>query len=159
MSEENVQLVRRMYEEGTAAYYGRLEALHAAQESGDFGEFMPFTEEMLHPDFVLKPPEGSPFPEAGTKEWHGREGFLRFVAGQTEGFDAMSLEPEDFIDAGDRVVVPLQFGGRARHTGLEVSFAVVHVATVRDEKLTRVDIYMTRKEALEAVGLGSQPAS
>ncbi len=153
MSQENVDIVRRMYEEARDAYYGRIEALHEAHENGDFGDFMTAAEETLDPDFVLAPPEDSPFPEAGTREWRGREGFLRFVAGQTEGFEAMSLEPEEFIDAGDRVVVPLQFGGKARYTGLEVKFAVVHVVTIRDGKATRLDIYMSRREALEAAGL------
>jgi ketosteroid isomerase-like protein len=153
MAEENVEIVRRMYEDGEAAYYGRIEALHEAIESGDFSEFMAATEQMIDPDFVLSPAEDSPFPEAGTREWRGREGFLRFVAGQAEGFVAMSLEPQEFIDAGDRVVVPLQFGGRARYTGIEVNFAVVHVVTIRDRKLARLDIYMSRAEALEAAGL------
>ena len=153
MSQENVEIVRRLYEDGEAAYYGRIEALHEANESGDFSEFMAATEEMIDPDFVLRPPEDSPFPEAGTREWRGRKGFLRFVAGQAEGFDAMSLEPEEFIDAGDRVVVPLQFGGQARFTGLEVKFAVVHVVMLRDGKLARLDIFMNRAEALEAAGL------
>jgi ketosteroid isomerase-like protein len=153
MSQENVEIARRMYEEARDTYYGRIEALHKAHESGDFGEFMPTAQEALDPDFVLTPPEDSPFPEAGTREWRGREGFLRFVAGQAEGFDAMSLEPEEFIDAGDRVVVPLQFGGQARYTGIEVKFAVVHVVTIRDGKAARLDIYMTRDEALEAAGL------
>ncbi len=153
MSQENVEIVRRMYEDGEAAYYGRIEALHEANESGNFGEFMAATEEMLNPDFVLRPPEDSPFPEAGTREWRGRDGFLRFVAGQAESFDAMSLEPEEFIDAGDMVVVPLQFGGQARYTGIEVKFAVVHVVTIRDRKAARLDIYMSRAKALEAAGL------
>jgi ketosteroid isomerase-like protein len=153
MSQENVEIVRRLYEEGEAAYYGRIEALHEANESGDFSEFMAATEEMIDPDFVLRPAADSPFPEAGTGEWRGREGFLRFVAGQAEGFEAMSLEPEEFIDAGDRVVVPLRFGGQARYTGLEVKFAVVHVVTIRDRKLARLDVYMSRAEALEAAGL------
>ena len=147
-----MEIARRLYREGEAAYYGRIDALHEAYESGNFSEFLAATEEMLHPDFVLRPPEDSPFPEAGTGG-QGREGFLRFVAGQAEGFDAMSLEPQEFIDAGDRVVVPLQFGGRARHTGLEIKFAVVHVVTIRDGKLARLDIYMSRAEALEAAGL------
>ena len=153
MSQENVETVRRMYEDGEAAYYGRIEELHEAIESGDFAEFTASTEEMIHPDFVLRPAEDSPFPEAGTGEWRGRGGFLRFVAGQAESFEAMSLEPEEFIDAGDSVVVPLQFGGQARYTGIEVKFAVVHVVMIRDGKLARLDIYMTRAEALEAAGL------
>src|SRR6476660_8809852 len=87
MSQENVEIVRRMYEEARDAYYRRIEALHEAHESGDFGEFLDAADERLHPDFVLTPPEDSPFQEAGTREWRGREGFLRFVAGQSEGFD------------------------------------------------------------------------
>jgi ketosteroid isomerase-like protein len=153
MSEENVEIVRRAYEEGEATYYGRIEALHEAHESGDFGEFLGAAEEMFTPDFVLTTPEDSPFPEAATPEWRGREGFLRFVAGQAESFDAMSLKPEDFIDAGNRVVVPLQFGGQARYTGIEVRFAVVHVVTIRGGKVARVDIHVSRGEALEAAGL------
>ena len=153
MSQKNVEVVRRMYEDGEAAYYGRIEALHQANESGDFGEFAAATEELIYPEFVLRTPEDSPFPEAGTGEWRGRGGFLRFVAGQAESFEAMSLEPEEFIDAGDKVVVPLRFGGRARYTGIEVKFAVVHVATLREGKLARLDIFMDRAEALEAAGL------
>jgi hypothetical protein len=38
MSQENVETVRRMYEDGEAAYYGRIEELHEAIESGDFAE-------------------------------------------------------------------------------------------------------------------------
>ena len=154
MSQENVEIVRRMYEEAGDTYYRRVEALHEANESGDFGEFLPIAQETLDPDFVLTPPEDSLFPEAGTREWTGREGFLRFVAGQTEGFEAMSLEPEEFIDAGDRVVVPLQFGGQARYTGIEVKFAVVHVVTLRNGKAARLDIYTSKAKALEAAGLG-----
>jgi ketosteroid isomerase-like protein len=50
-------------------------------------------------------------------------------------------------------VVPLQFGGRARYTGIEVKFAVVHVVMLRDGKLARLDIFMNRAEALEAAEL------
>jgi ketosteroid isomerase-like protein len=65
----------------------------------------------------------------------------------------MWLKPEEFIDAGDRMVVPLQLGGKARHTGIEVEFSVVHVVTLRDEKAVRIDVYAEMSEALEAVGL------
>ena len=63
------------------------------------------------------------------------------------------VEPQEFIDAGERVVVPIRFGGRAQHTGLGVVFEVVHVCTARDGKMTRVDMYVSKAEAFEAVGL------
>lgn len=83
----------------------------------------------------------------------GREGMLQFLRTQAEAFDLFQVEPLEFIDAGDRVVVPVRFGGRARHTGLEIDFSVVHVLTLRAKMLLRIDIYGTRAEALEAVGL------
>jgi ketosteroid isomerase-like protein len=57
------------------------------------------------------------------------------------------------IEAGDKVVVPLRFGGRAAHTGLPTYFDVVHVCRTREGKLTRVDVYASQSEALKAVGL------
>jgi ketosteroid isomerase-like protein len=53
----------------------------------------------------------------------------------------------------EEVVVPLRVGGRARYTGLQVHFNLVHVLTGRDGKCTRLDIYLTESEALNAVGI------
>jgi hypothetical protein len=47
--------------------------------------------------------------------------------------------------------VPIRFGGKARYTGMDVAFAVVHVATVCTGKVTRLDIFWDRADALEAV--------
>lgn len=84
---------------------------------------------------------------------HGHEGMLQFTTNQAEAFEALTIEPEEFIDAGDRVVVPVRLGGRARHTGLEIEFHFVHVLTLRRGKLARVDVYATKTEALEVVGI------
>jgi ketosteroid isomerase-like protein len=102
---------------------------------------------------VVRAPEDTNFPDTGTGEWHGHVGFLRFVAGQTEGFGEMSIEPQEFIDAGGKVVVPMEFGGRARHTGIEVKFAFVHVLTIQDGKVARLDVHVSKAKALEAAGL------
>ena len=64
------------------------------------------------------------------------------------------MEPEEIIEAGDRVVVPLRLGGRARFTGIPIEFSLVHVATFRNGKALRVDVYADKAEALKAVGLG-----
>jgi ketosteroid isomerase-like protein len=152
MSQENIETVRRLYELANETY-GRIDALHEAHESRDFSEFRTVAEERLTTDVVLSTPDESSFPDTGTGEWHGHDGFLRFISGQTEGFADMSIEPQEFIDAGDRVVVTLEFGGRALHTGLEVRFAVAHMVTIRDCKVARLDIYLTKAQALEAAGL------
>ena len=135
MSRENVELALEGYE-----------ALNAALRIGDFREAL---ERFCDPEIVLMP--SGVMPESS--EMHGHEGLLRFVTLQTEAFEDFSVEPLAFIDAGEKVVVPVRFGGRASHTGLEVRFEVVHVCTARNGKWSRLDIYATESEALAAVGL------
>jgi ketosteroid isomerase-like protein len=145
MSQENVELARRGYS-----------ALNAAYESGDVSRLLPFFEETCDPDIVLTT-TGRLFPESG--EWRGYQGLLvRFTAAQMEALSQMWIEPQEYIDAGDRVVVPVRLGGQARHTGIEMDFAVAHVFAFRDGKATRLDVFPNKAEALEAVGLSDQEA-
>jgi ketosteroid isomerase-like protein len=135
MSREDVEVLRRGYERWNVAYRT--------------GEFLPVIEELCDPDFVLMPSGILP----DSTEMHGHEGLLRFTINQAEAFEDISIEPEEFIDAGEKVVVPVRLGGRARHTGLEIQFRFVHVWTVRDSKVTRLDVYATKPEAMEAARL------
>jgi ketosteroid isomerase-like protein len=134
MSEENVEIARRGIVEINSFY-----------RTGEFS----LLQELCDPDFVLQP--SGMFPEH--KEMRGPEGLLKFIRGQTEAFERMWIEAEEFLDAGDRVVIPIRFGGRARHTGLDVEFQVTHLCTYREGELLRDEIYPTKAEALEAAGL------
>ena len=135
MSQENLELARRGYE-----------TLNEAYKTGSFQDAL---ERFCDPGIVLTP--SGILPESSQMQGHG--GLVRFITLQTEAFEDFWVEPQAFIDAGDRVVVPVRFGGRAHHSGLDVEFEVVHVLTARDGKWTRVDMYPTKSEALEAVGL------
>jgi ketosteroid isomerase-like protein len=135
MSQENVELAQTGYA-----------VLKDAYRTGDFRAGI---EEFCDPTIVLTP--SGAFPESS--EMHGYEGMVRFATLQTEAFDEFWIELQEFIDAGDRVVVPVRFGGRALYTGIDVEFEFVHVCTARNGRWTRVDIYVTRTEALRAVGL------
>jgi ketosteroid isomerase-like protein len=135
MSRENVELAQRGYAAFNAAYRT--------------GEFLPAIEEFCDPEIVLTP--SGLLPESS--EMHGHAGVLQFTKLQAEAFEEMSIEPQDYVDAGDRVVVPVRLGGRARHTGIEIDFSFVHVLTIREGKLARIDVYRGKSEALEAVGL------
>lgn len=136
MSRENVELARRGYD-----------ALNAMLRRGEID--LPEIEAIWTSDCVLKP--SGLLPESG--EMHGHDGIARFISNQMEAFDELQVEPLEFLDAGERVVVPIRFGGKARYTGMDVTFFVVHVATVRDGKVARLDMFRERAEALEAVGL------
>jgi ketosteroid isomerase-like protein len=60
----------------------------------------------------------------------------------------------DFIDAGDRVVVPLRWGGRGRASGVEIAEPEeTWVFTLRDGKVVHVKEYAERDKALETAGL------
>jgi ketosteroid isomerase-like protein len=60
---------------------------------------------------------------------------------------------EEFVDAGDRVVVTLQLRGRGRGSGVEIDARFFDVYTIRDGKIVRMDEFTERSAALEAAGL------
>jgi ketosteroid isomerase-like protein len=99
--------------------------------------------------------------------WHGTIGGLdegRIARGQQEVIEAFGenlqeweshvLEPQRFIDAGDRVVVFWHEEGRGRSSGAEVRTDTAVIYTVRGSHVVEAQGYMDRSAALEAVGLG-----
>jgi len=127
MSEANVEIVRRTYE-----WFAR----------GDLDAILADT----HPAVVLR---AHPFGE----EYEGHEGFLRFVSNWTDQFEDFRQRPEQFIDAGDRVVVRVLQTARGRGSGVPVEalFWLVHV--LDGGKVTRVELFDNEAAALEAAGL------
>jgi ketosteroid isomerase-like protein len=129
MSEKNVEIVRRDY---------------AAFERGDFDAILAD----VHPEVVVR---AHPLGDEGNYEGH--EGFLRFIANWTEQFEHFQQAPEEFIDAGDRVVVRVLQRARGRGSGVPVEghFWLVHM--LEAGQVTRVDLYDNEADALEAAGL------
>lgn len=125
------------------------EAMNAAYRGGDVNEFRPVLEESFDPDMVLQP--GGVLPDSEQRPHRGYEGFLNFIANQMEAFSDMWIRPEEFIEVGDRLVVPYRMGGHARHTGIEVELAFTHVFTIRDGKVVRLEVFESKAAALEAV--------
>jgi ketosteroid isomerase-like protein len=70
-----------------------------------------------------------------------------------ETWSDVRTEPEDFIDAGDSVVVPVRVVNTGRSSGLSVKARAAWVAQLREGKVARMTVYQSRVEALEAVGL------
>ena len=122
-------------------------ALNEAFESGDFQPFIEFIEQRCDPRIVLKP--AGVFPESA--EMRGHEGMMRLLTAQAEAFETLRIEPHEVVEVRDRIVVSVSFGGRARHTGLDVDVSVAHVWTVRNHKALRLDMYASKTDALEAV--------
>jgi ketosteroid isomerase-like protein len=132
MSEENVETMRKGYE-----------ALNSALASGE--DLVPLMES-IDPDIVV---------EMGVLEgtFHGREGLIRFLEGQAAVFENLRVDPEEIIDAGDSIVVPIRLTGKAPSTGLALDYRAIHVWTMRNGKAIRLRLYESRDRALEAAGL------
>jgi ketosteroid isomerase-like protein len=125
------------------------ELINGAYRSGDMDEVRSLLEEYWDQDAVLQP--AGVLPDSEQRPHRGHDAFLNFLANQMEAFNEMWIEPEEFIELGDRVVVPYRMGGQARHTGIDVEFAFVHVFTIRGEKIVRLDVYESKAAALDAV--------
>jgi ketosteroid isomerase-like protein len=70
-----------------------------------------------------------------------------------EAWEERRLEAEEFIDAGDNVVVLLHEYRRGRGSGVELETDTAVVCAVREGRVVRIQGYMDRAAALEAAGL------
>ena len=130
MSQENVEVVRRGFE---------------AWEAGDLSGLLA----LMDDDLVTR--RLAPMPDPGT--WYGPEGLLEVAAEWMEAFDEFTMKAEELIDAGDDVVVRMAQGGRGGGSGAPVTGTFWFVYGLRDGKVIALDMYATRGQALEAVGL------
>ena len=96
-------------------------------------------------------------PELGLVPRSGRGQAL--LEGIDETFDELRLEPQEFIDAGDRVATRLRHHGRGKRSGVEIDEEMYHqVATFRAGKMVRIEYFGEWSEALKAAGLSERDA-
>lgn len=137
MSEENVELARRLYAVG--------DLFDATSEQLD-RVFRDHLEENFEFRLPGDYPEGEPV-------FRGRDGLDRLIAMLSETWSEWHFEPERFIDAGDRVVVFARILGRGATSGAPVELETTHVWTIRSGRATSLHAYRDRSEALEVAGL------
>jgi ketosteroid isomerase-like protein len=133
MSEENVEVVRQIYE--------------AMERDGRDG-----VTRFVSPDIELHGTKG------GLSEGHVARGIQAvgetFDAWDVEAWEESRLTPKEFIDAGDQVVVLQHELRRGRGSGLEVESETAVLFELRDGRVIRMQGFMNPDEALAAVGLG-----
>jgi ketosteroid isomerase-like protein len=76
-----------------------------------------------------------------------------FESEDLEAWEERRLEPEEFIDAGDDVVVLLHEYRRGKGSGVELETETAVVVTVSGGRVVRIQGYMDRDAALAAVGM------
>jgi ketosteroid isomerase-like protein len=81
-----------------------------------------------------------------------------FWAEFSDAWESVRLEPHEFIEAGEHVVVPWTMHARGRE-GIEVMSRVTWVWTIRDGTVVRASMYQERQDALGAVGLSGRDAN
>ena len=141
MSQENVEIVRRIYE------------LFAGDwTAGDSSEatMSEFVDPDIHIDMTRR--------VINPASYHGYEGVRRVRDEVREVWDEWSTFPERLIDAGDSVVVIETQRGRGASSGLEVAGdRWASIWKLRDGRVTLFSGYHPIEEALEAAGLGEEP--
>jgi ketosteroid isomerase-like protein len=93
-------------------------------------------------------------PGAGT--YRGHDGVRKALDSWFEVWAWMHVEIVDVVEAEDRVMVTLRQRAKGKGSEVEVEIESFNVYTVRDGKLTRLELYTERESALEAAGLANQ---
>jgi ketosteroid isomerase-like protein len=77
----------------------------------------------------------------------------RYCVGDVAGERRDRAEAEEFIDAGEAVVVPVRMSGLGRASGAKLELRLAHLWVLRNGKVIRGEVYRTTEEALEAAGV------
>jgi ketosteroid isomerase-like protein len=140
MSEENVEIVRRLYD------------VSLTRRDADFldpEEVAPDFWAHLAPDFELH--ERAELPDA--KIYRGREEAKDFFRKTQDVFVEARWEPEEFIDLDQAVVVKTKVVAIGRGSDVPTEMDETDVFWFRDGMIVRLQGFATKEEALEAAGL------
>ena len=85
--------------------------------------------------------------------YHGHEGLRQWFREWRAPFADYDEAVEDYIDAGDNVVVCFRVKGRGKTSGAEVDTSGWQVYRIENGRAVRIEIFETKAEALEAAGL------
>lgn len=94
--------------------------------------------------------EPAEFPGGGT--YHGRDGVKRYLTQSRAAWAEISSEPEQFIAAGNRIVVFVHAKLRPKGSNEWQDVRLADVYTVRDGKIVEMRAFADRQEALRWVG-------
>ena len=134
MSQENVKVVRELYE--------LFPDLAAPPPTTEFLELFDPEVHLDQTRRVFNP-----------ASYDGQDGVLRALAELREAWEHFVLQPERFIEAGDDVVVVQSVRGRGRGSGVDVLGRSASLHTLRNGRIVRLVVYQDISEALRAAGV------
>jgi ketosteroid isomerase-like protein len=103
---------------------------------------------MYTPDAMMSTPPD--WPDSITS--NDRDEMFNRLVENRDLFESDRLIPEQWIEAGNCVIVPTQWCGVPKGASAELKVSVVPAYTVRGVRIVRLDWYSSVQEALEAVG-------
>jgi ketosteroid isomerase-like protein len=130
VSQENVEVVKRLYDAWQRNGFGVVPAL------------MDPDIEYVNPPYAVEP---------GTRR--GYEGFALAAKNIRNVYPSRRFEPLDFYDARDRVAVRVRVVARGVGSSVEVDAERGYAFEVRDGRVVRFAWFNELVEALKAVGL------
>jgi ketosteroid isomerase-like protein len=130
MSQENVELARRMIE-----WFNAQDVESAQGHSTDDVEIVPLRAAIEDTTY------------------RGPRAFAAFKADNEEAWEELRFDAEALRDAGDRVVAIGQLSARARVTGADVTTRLAMLLEFRGGQFSKLRTYPDVEEALEAAGL------
>jgi uncharacterized protein len=92
-------------------------------------------------------------PWGGTR--HGHDGVLAFVSVSNDHVEGRWADPDDFLDAGDRLIVQGRMRGRAKTSGRGYEVDFVHIWTMTDGVASRMRAYFDTAPIMAALGHGA----
>ena len=118
---------------------------YEAFNRGDWDATVP----LAHPEFELQAADRAVHP--GT--YRGAEAARQFFEDLFEPFEEVVIEPEEFYERDDQIVVFLVARFRPTGSSAFVENRIGHLWTIHEGKFARLAIFPRREDALEALGL------
>jgi ketosteroid isomerase-like protein len=91
--------------------------------------------------------------------YYGHDGIKRFFREWLEPFESFYAHAEDFIDAGEAVVVRARQGGRGKQSGVDVEMPPYwQVYRLADGRAVRIEVYSDKARPFKPSGSRSKRA-
>jgi hypothetical protein len=156
MSQENVEIVRRLYP-------GPMDVAAMLADPEALATFRAAAEPLVHPDFetvddpryqMMLGDPGTDVLPGSRSIFYGIDGFVSTFREWVSAWESWLVTPTDFIDVDEsRVLVVMEFSGRSKTQGVEMSSEGANLVTLREGRLARLQLFLRRADALEAAGL------